>query len=65
MNSAAHTAHSPAVWLRAAFTSRRFSRSASPASTTREPARIRRHSHDTDALVMRSVGAGVLQTRWA
>jgi hypothetical protein len=62
MNSAAHIAHSPALWLRAAVSGRRTVRSASPASATRKPTRIRR-PNDAD-LVTRSVGAGVLQTRW-
>jgi hypothetical protein len=67
MNSAANIAHHPALWLRALLSSRRISRSAStaPATATHEPARIRRRPDDGDALVMRAVGAGVLQTRWA
>jgi len=64
MNSAAHIADYPALWLRALLSSRRVSRSASTTPATREPAGIRRGPVDGDALVTRSVGAGVLQTRW-
>jgi hypothetical protein len=64
MNSSAHTAHHPALWLRAIVSSRRASRSESPARTTRDTARIGRRPFD-DAVVARCVAAGVLQTRWA
>jgi hypothetical protein len=66
MNSASNIAQHPALRLRALVSSRRIVRSSSPspASTTREPARIRRRPIDSDALVTRSVGAGLLQTGW-
>lgn len=64
MNSVAHAPRHFGLWLRAALSRRPVSRSAPLAHTTREPALIRRSVIDDDAIIMRSVGAGALRTRW-
>jgi hypothetical protein len=63
MNSVAHAPQHLGLWLRAALSKRLSSRSASLVNTTSEPTRIRRSPID-DVIIMRSVGAGALRTRW-
>jgi hypothetical protein len=64
MNSVAHAPQHLGLWLRAALSKRPSFRSASLVHTTSEPTRIRRRPIDDDVIIMRSVGAGALRTRW-
>ena len=64
MNSVAHAPQHLGLWLRAALSKGPISSSASLAHTAREPTPIRRSPIDGDMIIMRSIAAGALGTRW-
>jgi hypothetical protein len=64
MNSVTHAPRHLGLWLRATLSKRPVTRSASLAHATREPTRIRRSAIDEDMIIVRSVAAGALRTRW-